>query len=66
MSRLEERKKIREKKKKKLVILKIISVIIMINVTMACLFYADYNMNIMLNKEPLIKFDIRDNLFKKF
>lgn len=62
MSKLEERKKAREKKKKKLVFFKIISVIIMINIMIICLFYADYNMNNMLNKEPLIKFDIRDIL----
>lgn len=54
MSNLDERIKKRLKKKKKFVLFRIISFILMINITVGCIFFVDYNMNKMLNRKSLI------------
>lgn len=54
MSNLDERIKKRLKKKKKFVLFRIISFILMINITVVCIFFVDYNMNKMLNRKSLI------------
>lgn len=54
MSNLDERIKKRLKRKKKFVLFRIISFILMINITVVCIFFVDYNMNKMLNRKSLI------------
>ena len=58
MSKLDERINNRKNKKinkyKKLRNFKILSVIFMINITIGCIFFTDYNMNKMLNRESTI------------
>ena len=58
MSKLDERINNRKNKKinkyKKLRHFKILSVIFMINITIGCIFFTDYNMNKMLNRESTI------------
>ena len=54
MSKLDERINNRKNKYKKLRNFKILSVIFMINITIGCIFFTDYNMNKMLNRESTI------------
>ena len=58
MSKLDDRINNRKNKKinkyKKLRNFKILSVIFMINITIGCIFFTDYNMNKMLNRESTI------------
>lgn len=54
MSNLDERIKKRLKRKKKFVLFRIISFILMINITAVSIFFVDYNMNKMLNRKSLI------------
>ncbi|MBU5336478.1 hypothetical protein [Intestinibacter bartlettii] len=58
MGTLDERINNRRKKKKKLIIVKILSVIFMINIATGCIFFTDYNMNKMLNKKSIIDTNI--------
>lgn len=54
MSNLDERIKKRLKRKKKFLLFRIISFILMINITAVSIFFVDYNMNKMLNRKSLI------------
>ena len=62
MSTLDERinKRLNKKlkRRKKLLFLKIISFILMICISIACIFFVDYNMNKMLNKKSLLEKNI--------
>lgn len=63
MGTLDERINNRRKKKKKLIIVKILSVIFMINIATGCIFFTDYNMNKMLNKKSIL--DINAEFIEK-
>ena len=54
MSKLDERINNRKNKKKRTITFKTLSIIFMINITIGCIFFTDYNMNKMLNRESTI------------
>ena len=62
MSKLDERinKRLNKKlnRKKKLFFLKVMSFVLMICISVVCIFLVDYNMNKMLNKKSLIEKNI--------
>ena len=62
MSKLDERinKRLNKKlnRKKKLFFLKVMSFVLMICISVVCIFWVDYNMNKMLNKKSLIEKNI--------
>lgn len=74
MSKLDDRINKRLKREKKLAFLRYLSFILMINISVACIFFVDYNMNKMLNKKSLIQknidliedsFEVIENNIKK-
>ena len=74
MSKLDYRINKRLKREKKLAFLRYLSFILMINISVACIFFVDYNMNKMLNKKSLIQknidliedsFEVIENNIKK-
>ena len=74
MSKLDDRINKRLKREKKLAFLIYLSFILMINISVACIFFVDYNMNKMLNKKSLIQknidliedsFEVIENNIKK-
>jgi len=54
MSKLDERINNRKNKKKRTITFKTLSIIFMINIAIGCIFFTDYNMNKMLNRESTI------------
>lgn len=62
MSKLDERinKRLNKKlnRKKRVLFFKITSFILMISISVVCIFFVDYNMNKMLNKKSLIEKNI--------
>ena len=58
MSKLDDRINKRLKREKKLAFLRYLSFILMINISVACIFFVDYNMNKMLNRKSLIEKNI--------
>ena len=74
MSKYDDRINKRLKREKKLAFLRYLSFILMINISVACIFFVDYNMNKMLNKKSLIQqnidliedsFEVIENNIKK-
>ena len=54
MPTLDERINNRKNKKKRTITFKTLSIIFMINIPIGCIFFTDYNMNKMLNRESTI------------
>ena len=54
MPTLDERINNRQNKKKRTITFKTLSIIFMINIAIGCIFFTDYNMNKMLNRESTI------------
>ena len=54
MPTLDERINNRKNKKKRTITFKTLSIIFMINIAIGCIFFTDYNMNKMLNRESTI------------
>ena len=54
MPTLDERINNRKNKKKRTITFKILSIIFMTNIAIGCIFFTDYNMNKMLNRESTI------------